>query len=115
MSETKTKINPEKVLKEDFMKPNGEEMVITPRNQFLEWFKYVKGIVGKMDVKINDVVDWMKCPKCQTAMENYTLNNDPDELWYLCPNCNLKFSKQEYQNFTSMIMRLINGDFASEK
>ena len=47
MSETKTKINPQKALKEDFMKPNGLEMVIVPKNQFLEWFKHIKGIWGK--------------------------------------------------------------------
>jgi len=43
MSETKTKLNPENVLKEDFVKPNGLEIVIVPKNQFLEWFKYMKG------------------------------------------------------------------------
>jgi hypothetical protein len=47
MYETKTKLNPEKVLKEDFMKPNGFEMVIVPKNQFLEWFKHMKGILGE--------------------------------------------------------------------
>ena len=115
MSETKTKINPQKVLKEDFMKRNGFEMVIVPKNQFLEWFKHMKGILGEMDIKIKDDVEWMQCPNCQTGMENYTLNNDPGELWYLCPRCNLTFSRRQHQYFTRIIMRLINGDFQSKK
>ena len=83
-TETKAKLNPEQVLKEDFVKPNGLEMVIVPKNQFLEWFKHMKGIMGRMEIKGNDDVDWMECPNCQSGMESYTLNNDPGELWYLC-------------------------------
>jgi len=86
MNETKTKQKPEKVLKKDFVKPNCLEMVIVPKNHFLEWFRHIKGIVGEMDIKINADIDWMECPNCQSGMENYTLNNDPGELWYLCPN-----------------------------
>jgi hypothetical protein len=83
MAETKAKLNPKNILKEDFVKPDGLIMVIVPKNQFLEWFKHMKGIVGDMNIKINDNGDWMKCPNCQSGMGNYTLNNDPGELWYL--------------------------------
>jgi hypothetical protein len=38
MSETKTKSNTENILKEDFTKHNGLEMMIVPKNHFLEWF-----------------------------------------------------------------------------
>jgi 5-methylcytosine-specific restriction endonuclease McrA len=93
MTETKTKSNTENILKEDFTKPDGLEMVIVPKNQFLEWFKHMKGIMGEM--------------------ENCSLNHDPDELWYLCPNCNLTFSQRQHQYFTRMLMRLIQGDFKS--
>jgi hypothetical protein len=86
MSKIKAKLNPEQVLKEDFEKPNGLEMVIVPKNQFLEWFKHMKGIMGEMEVKGNDDVDWIERPNCRSVMESYTLNNDPGELWYLCPN-----------------------------
>ena len=110
MSETITKLNPEQVLKEDFVKPNGLEMVIVPKNQFLKWFKHMKGIMGEMEIKINDY-DWMECPNCQSGMDKYTLNNDSDELWYLCPKCNLTFSQRQHHYFTRMIMRLINGEF----
>jgi hypothetical protein len=113
MSETKAKLNAEQALKEDFVKPNGLEMVIVPKNQFLEWFKHVKGIVGEMEIACYDT-DWMECPNCKSGMENCTLKNDPDELWYLCPNCNLTFSKKQYKDFTRMLMRLCNDDFKRE-
>ena len=110
MSETKAKLNAEEVLKEDFVKPNALEMVIIPKNHFLEWFKHMKGIMGEMEITCNDT-DWMECPNCRSGMENYTLNKDPEELWYLCPECNLTFSQRQHQYFTRMIMRLIDGDF----
>jgi hypothetical protein len=113
MTETKEKLNPEQVLKDDYVKPNGLEMVIVPKNQFLEWFKHMKGIMGEMEINSNGDADWMECPNCQSGMENYTLNNDSSELWYICPKCNLTFSRRQHQYFTRMMMRLINGDFQS--
>jgi hypothetical protein len=110
MSETKAKLNPEHVLKEDFLKYDDLELVIIPKNQFLEWFKHMKGIVGDMEIESDDV-DWMECPNCQSGMEDYTLNNDYGELWYLCPNCSLTFSQSQHRYFTRMIMRFIRGDF----
>jgi hypothetical protein len=111
MSVPKAKLKPEQVIKKGFIKPNGLEMVIVPKNHFLEWFKHMKGIVGEMEVKINKDGEWMECPNCRSGMENYTLNKDPEELWYLCPECNLTFSQRQHQYFTRMIMRLINEDF----
>jgi hypothetical protein len=115
MSETKTKLKlkPDHILKEDFTKPEGLEMVIVPKNHFLEWFKHVKDIVGEMEITCNDTI-WMECPNCKSGMENCTLNHDPDELWYLCPKCNLTFSQKQHQYFTKMLMRLIQGDFQPE-
>ena len=110
MSKSKTKLNPDQVLEANFVKPNGLEMVIVPKHQFLEWFKRMKGIVGDMDIKINNDGDWMECPNCKSGMEKYTLNNDPEELWYLCPRCNLTFSQRQHQYFTWMMMKLIKGD-----
>ena len=80
MSKSKTKLNPDQVLEANFVKPNGLEMVIVPKHQFLEWFKRMKGIVGDMDIKINNDGDWMECPNCKSGMEKYTLNNDTEEL-----------------------------------
>ena len=111
MTESKVKLNPDQVLKEDYVKPNGLEVLIVPKEQFLEWFKHMKGIVGEIDIKIDKEGDWMECPNCKSGMENYTLNNDPDELWYLCPNCKLTFSQRQHQYFKRMMMRLVKGDF----
>jgi 5-methylcytosine-specific restriction endonuclease McrA len=109
MSETKYKLNPKQVLREDFDKPDSLEMVIVPKNQFLG-FKHMKGIVGEMDIKCKDN-DWIECPNCKSGMESCSLNNDPSELWYLCTKCNLTFSQRQHQYFTRMMMRLIQGDF----
>jgi hypothetical protein len=110
MSETKAKLKADQILTANFVKPDGLEMVIVPKNQFLEWFKHMKGIIGEMEIKCYDT-DWMECPNCKSGMENCTLNHDPDELWYLCPKCDLTFSKRQHQYFTKMLMRLIKGDF----
>jgi hypothetical protein len=110
MAGTKSKLNPEHVLKEDFLKYDDLELVIIPKNQFLEWFKHMKNLMGDVEIESDDV-DWMECTNCQSGMEDYTLNNDPGELWYLCPKCSLTFSQRQHKYFTRMIMRLNNGEF----
>jgi hypothetical protein len=104
----------ESVLNVFYEKHGGLEMVIVPKISFLEWFKHMKGIVGEIDVNINNDTNWIDCPNCKSGMESYTLNNDLEELWYLCPNCNLTFSKKQYKDFTRMLMRLCNDDFKRE-
>jgi len=111
MTGSKAKLNLKHDLKEDFLKYDDLEMVIIPKNQFLEWFKHMKSVIEEKDIKINKDVDWIECPNCQFRTENYTINNDPEELGYLCPKCNLKFSQRQHQYFTKMLMRLIQGNF----
>jgi hypothetical protein len=109
MSDIKAKLNPEILAKEPIENPEGLELVITPRTEFLEWFKNTKGIMDNVEIKeqVNGS-DWMICPNCKSRMDNYELNNRSEELWHLCSKCNLSFSKRQHKYFTTMIMRLIN-------
>ena len=109
MSDVKIKLDPEILAEQPIEKFNGPELVITPKKEFLEWFKNIKGIVGDIKIKNEDNYnDFMECPNCKSKMDNYELNNDSDELWHLCPKCNLSFSQRQHRYFTTMIMRLIS-------
>ncbi len=109
MSDVKAKVDPEILAEQPIEKLNGLELVITPKKEFLEWFKNTKGIIGDIKVKNEDNYDdFMVCPNCKSKMDNYELNNDSDELWHLCPKCNLSFSQRQHRYFTTMIMRLIS-------
>lgn len=111
MNKIKHKLNPEIIAEEPIDIPNGLELVITPKKEFLEWFKNIKGILGEMDVKKQIGCELLSCPNCKSRMDNYELNNDPGELWHICPKCNLSFSNRQYKYFTIMIMRLLSGKF----
>ena len=112
MSDIKSKVDPEILAEQPIEKLNGLELVITPKKEFLEWFKNIKGIVGDITIKNEDnLEDLIVCPNCTSKMGNYELNNDPDELWHLCSKCNLSFSQRQHRYFTTMIMRLISEKY----
>jgi ribosomal protein L37AE/L43A len=115
MSDIKAKLNPEILADEPIDNPDGLELVITPKKEFLEWFKNTKGIIGNIEIKeqINRS-DRMICPNCKSRMDNYELNNRSEELWHLCSKCNLSFSKRQHKYFTTMIMRLISQNYESK-
>ena len=87
------------------------ELVITPKKEFLKWFKHTKGLLGKIVINESYDGDTMECPNCKSSMKNYQLNDDPDELWHLCSKCKLSFSHRQHIYFTTMILRLINSEF----
>ncbi|MGB8233898.1 MAG: hypothetical protein WCE60_07895 [Methanobacterium sp.] len=92
-------------------KLNDLELVITPKKEFLEWFRNTKVIIE--EIKVNQVessVSSMECPNCKSKMGNYSINQDPGELWHICSKCNISFSQRQHRYFTKMIMRLINED-----
>lgn len=109
MSYKKAKLIPEILAEEPIDKPNGLELVITPKKEFLEWFKNTTGIIGEMNINKQIGNEILDCPNCRSRMDNYELNNEPGELWHLCSKCNLTFSNRQYNYFTTMIMRLISG------
>lgn len=112
MSNLKAKLKPEIIAEQEIEKLDGLELVITPRNEFLEWFKNTKGIIGEIDIKEEgNGLNMMDCPNCKSKMDNYESNNEPDELWHICTKCNLSFSQKQHRYFTKMIMRLISEKF----
>jgi hypothetical protein len=110
MNNLKAKHEHETVSEQENDKPDGLELVITPKKEFLEWFKSTKGIIGELkDKKLETGLDVMECPNCRSSMENHELNKEPGELWHICTKCNLTFSQRQHRYFTTMIMRLVNG------
>jgi hypothetical protein len=92
-------------------KLNDLELVITPKKEFLEWFRNTKVIIE--EIKVNqeeNSVSSMECPNCKSKMGSYSINHDPGELWHICSKCNISFSQRQHRYFTKMIMRLINED-----
>jgi len=92
-------------------KLNDTELVITPKKEFLEWFRNTKVIIDEIKVKQKENgVSLMECPNCKSKMLDYDINLDPGELWHLCTKCNISFSQTQHRYSTKMIMRLINED-----
>jgi hypothetical protein len=93
----------------DIKEFEGIELVITPKKEFLKWFKDTKGILGDIEIKIKEGGgNVMKCPNCRSIMENHELMSEPNELWHLCTKCNLSFSQRQHRYFTTMIMKLLD-------
>jgi len=116
MSDLKGKVKTEILLEQPIEKIEGLELVITPKKEFLKWFKNMKGIVGEINIEQQvDGENIMECPNCRSKMKKYKLNNEPEELWHICSKCNLSFSQRQHNYFTKMIMQLINGNFNSSK
>ena len=112
MSDVKAKLDPEILAERPIEKLDNLELVITPKKEFLKWFKRTKGIIEDIDIKEqNNGFDLMECPNCKSKMDNYELNRDSEELWHLCTKCNLSFSQKQHRYFTTMIMRLISRKF----
>lgn len=101
----------EKIDFKEFKKPDTRELVIVPKEEFINWFKRTKSIFK--DIKMEKTnKDIQECPNCRSTMESYNIKTLPkDELWYLCPKCNLSFSERQHDYFTMMILRLLNGEY----
>lgn len=108
-----TKLKPEVCAEQSNEKAIDLELVITPKKEFLEWFKNTKGIIGAIGNQEENELNLMECPNCKSLMKNYNIKNDPGELWHICFKCNISFTQKQHRYFTKMIMRLINEDFNS--
>ena len=54
------------------------------------------------------ISDFMECPSCRETMEDYYVKeSSKQELWHLCPHCNLTFSHRQYNRFTDIITQAI--------
>jgi len=112
VNDLKTKLNPEILAKEPIERIGGLELIITPKKEFLKWYKHIKGINGEVTLKeYKKGLEPMECPNCKYKMGSYEINNDKREIWYLCSTCNLNFSQKQHKYFTTMIMRLINEEY----
>jgi len=114
MDDLKSELKAEISAEQPIEKFNDLELVITPKKEFLEWFKNIKGIIEEIKVnqEENNLI-YMECPNCKSRMGNYNIRDDPRELWHICSKCNISFSQRQHRYFTKMIMRLINEDFNS--
>ena len=78
MNDLKAKLKPEILAKQPIEKVNSLELVITPKKEFLEWFKNTKGVIGEIGIKKQKTgLDSIECPNCKSRMDNYELNSDP--------------------------------------
>ncbi len=57
MSDVKAKVDPEILAEQPIEKLNGLELVLTPKKEFLKWFKNTKGTIGDIKVKHEDNYD----------------------------------------------------------
>lgn len=98
-------------------KPRGRELIIIPKKRFLDWYKYTKGELEDVEMKKQETgVDFQECPNCRNVMENHTIQTrGKEELWHLCPKCDLSFSKKQHNYFTMMMLRLMNGECKDKK
>ncbi len=112
MSDVKTKFELEILAERPIEQHHDSELVITPKKEFLEWFKNTKGIIKDMDIKNQkNGLDIIECPNCRSRVDSNELKRDTEELWHTCSKCNLSFSQTQLKYFTKMIIRLIGGKF----
>ena len=99
-----------KTLKKEDLKNNKKlkqkELLIIPRKDFLNWYEFTRNQVREIEMKRKEFgSDFMECPNCRETMEDYYLKEPPkQELWHLCPHCDLTFSQKQRDYFTSLIM-----------
>lgn len=100
----------EKTEYKDFKKPEEKELVIIPKKSFLKWYEYTKNIVEDIEIKKQENnKDFQECPNCRSIMESHHIKSCcREELWHLCPKCNLSFSQRQHEYFTMMMLRLLN-------
>jgi len=87
------------------------ELVIIPKKDFINWYEFTRNQVQEIEMKRKELgSDFMECPNCRETLEDYYLKEPPEqELWHLCPHCNLTFSHKQYNRFTEIIMRAITS------
>jgi transposase-like protein len=111
MSDTKLKPKVTIPAEQSNKKHNELELVITPKNEVLKWFKSIKGIINEIEgIQRKSNLNSMECPNCKSQMLNYKSINEPGELWHVCSKCNISFTQRQHRYFTKMIKRLINED-----
>ena len=106
--------NIKNMVKEDLRnveKLKQRELVIIPKKNFLNWYEFTRNQIEEIEMKrIECGYDFMECPNCREIMEDYYLKQPPEqEVWHLCPHCNLSFSDSQYNRFTELIMRAVNS------
>ncbi len=110
MAEVKAKLDPEKLAEQPVEKPESKELVIIPKKEFLDWYKYTREVVGDIGMKKQENGNLKECPNCRSTMKSHKLiNGGEEELWYLCPQCDFTFSEKQHSYFTLMMMRLIKS------
>ena len=103
-----------KTLKKEDLEKNKnlkqKELLIIPRKDFLNWYEFTRNQVREIEMKRKEFgSDFMECPNCRETMEDYYLKEPPkQELWHLCPHCDLTFSHNQYNRLKSIIMSAIN-------
>jgi uncharacterized protein with PIN domain len=97
---------------EDVAKLKPKELVIIPKKDFINWYEFTRNQLNEIEMKRKEMgSDFMECPNCRETMEDYYLKEPPEqELWHLCPHCNLTFSHNQYNRFTEIIMRAITSN-----
>jgi uncharacterized C2H2 Zn-finger protein len=98
-----------KIFRDDFEKLDTLELIIIPKDKFLEWFEHTKGQIEDIEKNQMDNCS-LECPNCSTLMQEYIIRNRDKELWHICPKCNLSFSQRQHYYFKKMITRLIEND-----
>jgi acetyl-CoA carboxylase beta subunit len=88
-------------------KPKHAELLIIPKKNFMNWYKFTRDQVQEIELKRKESgSNFMECPNCRSIMEDYYLKDSPKrEIWHLCPHCELTFSHKQYNRFTEIIMR----------
>ena len=104
-----------KYLKNDLegvRKPEHKELLIIPKKEFMDWYKYTRGVMEDIEMKRNDNNDnFQECPSCRTKMENQIIKTSfKEELWHFCPKCNLTFTKKQRDYLTKIILGVINNE-----
>jgi len=92
----------------DFKKPKTPELAFIPKEEFLNWYKQIRNITGDVELERTRMI-YQECPNCKRPMENYKPKPGGNELWHLCPHCNLTFSEKQQDYFTIMILRLLSS------
>lgn len=96
---------------ESFEKSKGEELIIIPKKNFLDWYKYTRGVVKIQMKKVENGKEFEECPNCRGTMENHKIKtNGEEELWHLCTRCNLNFTQRQREQFTKIILEVINNE-----
>ena len=85
------------------------ELVIIPTKDFINWYKSTRNQNQEIKMKRKEHgKDFMECPNCRKTMEDYFVKESSEqELWHLCPHCNLTFSYRQFNRFTNIITSAI--------